>query len=212
MVNLEALFKITHGMYITGATDESGRFVGSCIDSVMVAEAVPTQILISMNKQSYTRESVLKTGKIALSVLPQNAPIGLIKKFGFLSSRNTNKWADTPHEIIDGLPVLKEAVSIIIAEVISSQETANHTLFLCAVNEIIVGTMAEPMTYAYYQKYLQPQTKKENNMSQEKPKTQWVCTICGYVYDGDIPFEELPDDYLCPVCAQPKAVFVEEEI
>ena len=29
---------------------------------------------------------------------------------------------------------------------------------------------------------------------------QWVCTVCGYVYDGDIPFEELPEDWACPVC------------
>lgn len=36
---------------------------------------------------------------------------------------------------------------------------------------------------------------------------RWVCTICGYVYDGDIPFENLPEDYLCPVCGEPKSVF-----
>ena len=39
----------------------------------------------------------------------------------------------------------------------------------------------------------------------------WICVECGYVYDpteGDseqdirpgIPFEKLPDDWLCPVC------------
>lgn len=36
---------------------------------------------------------------------------------------------------------------------------------------------------------------------------KWVCTVCGYVYDGEIPFEQLPDDYLCPICGEPKSVF-----
>ncbi|MDR0503860.1 MAG: hydroxylamine reductase [Treponema sp.] len=34
-----------------------------------------------------------------------------------------------------------------------------------------------------------------------------VCIICGYVYDGEIPFNELPDDYLCPVCGMGKEKF-----
>lgn len=36
---------------------------------------------------------------------------------------------------------------------------------------------------------------------------RWICTVCGYVYDGDIPFEQLPDDYQCPICGEPKSVF-----
>ena len=36
---------------------------------------------------------------------------------------------------------------------------------------------------------------------------RWVCSICGYVYDGDIPFEELPDTFVCPICKQGKDKF-----
>ena len=25
---------------------------------------------------------------------------------------------------------------------------------------------------------------------------KWVCTVCGYVYEGD----ELPEDVICPLC------------
>jgi len=50
---------------------------------------------------------------------------------------------------------------------------------------------------------------------------KYVCTACGYVYDpalGDpdsginpgTPFEELPDEWACPVCSAPKSMFVEE--
>ena len=42
-------------------------------------------------------------------------------------------------------------------------------------------------------------------MSDEGKK--WVCTVCEYVYDGDVPFEELPDDWACPVCGVGKDMF-----
>jgi|GEM_PF-28809 len=34
-----------------------------------------------------------------------------------------------------------------------------------------------------------------------------VCIICGYVYDGALPFNELPDDYVCPICGVSKTKF-----
>jgi rubredoxin len=50
---------------------------------------------------------------------------------------------------------------------------------------------------------------------------KYVCTACGYVYDpeqGDpdsgikpgTPFEEIPDDWVCPACGAPKSMFAEE--
>ena len=50
--------------------------------------------------------------------------------------------------------------------------------------------------------------------------SKWECTICGYIYDpseGDpqsgiepgTPFEELPQDWVCPVCGAPKTAFEE---
>jgi len=50
---------------------------------------------------------------------------------------------------------------------------------------------------------------------------KYTCIICGYVYDpkeGDpeagipphTPFEELPDDWVCPVCGADKSQFERE--
>ncbi|MCJ2563054.1 MAG: rubredoxin [Candidatus Thermoplasmatota archaeon] len=49
---------------------------------------------------------------------------------------------------------------------------------------------------------------------------KWECTVCGYIYDpetGDVEsgiasgtsFEDLPADWLCPVCGAPKEDFVQ---
>lgn len=43
---------------------------------------------------------------------------------------------------------------------------------------------------------------------------KFVCNVCGYVYDpaenGNIPFEDLGDDYTCPLCSVGKDDFSEE--
>ena len=40
---------------------------------------------------------------------------------------------------------------------------------------------------------------------------KYICTVCGYVYDpaenDNIPFEELPGDYTCPLCGVGKDMF-----
>ena len=41
---------------------------------------------------------------------------------------------------------------------------------------------------------------------------KYECTICGYIYDDakeSVKFEDLPDDWTCPICGAPKRVFEE---
>ncbi len=49
------------------------------------------------------------------------------------------------------------------------------------------------------------------NFSAQKASGKYVCSICGYIYDpaehDGVAFEDLPDDWKCPRCKQPKAKF-----
>lgn len=47
-----------------------------------------------------------------------------------------------------------------------------------------------------------PQAEKK-----EKTKKVYVCPVCGYEYEGDINSES--DDWVCPLCGQPKSAFKE---
>lgn len=41
---------------------------------------------------------------------------------------------------------------------------------------------------------------------------KYRCTICGYIYDdtkNEVKFEDLPDDWKCPLCGAPKSLFEE---
>ncbi|MDY6407106.1 MAG: flavin reductase [Pseudomonadota bacterium] len=200
-MNLEALFKISHGVYITGAMDTKGRFIGSCIDAVMVAEVSPAQILVSLGKGSYTAENVIVTKHMTLSVLPTDISDEVIQTFGMQSSRTADKWATGTYDILAGLPILKGAVATMDLSIVKVEETKTHFVLLCDVVSANAGTMNAPLIYQDYQ------NRKEKKMSETK---KWVCSICGYTYDGEIPFEELPEDWVCPLCGEPKSVFVQE--
>ena len=150
-MDLKALFKISHGVYITGAQDTQGRFIGSCIDAVMVAEVSPAQILVSMGKGSYTAQNVLETRHMTLSVLPADAPDSLIQNFGMRSSRDTDKWLSDTYDLLADLPVIKNAVATMDLHISWVQETATHFVFLCDVLSVVPGTMKDPLIYQNYQ-------------------------------------------------------------
>ena len=199
-MDLKALFQISHGVYLTGAKDEAGRLIGSCIDSVMVVETEPQQVIISLNNASYTMENVTRTGELTLSVLPDNTPMETIERFGMNSSRDINKWESTPHFMYHNLPIYKEAIAYMYLNVHKTFKTNGHHVFVCDVIDGQSGQIAQPLLYNTYQ-------ERKNQLT---AKGVWYCTVCGYVYDGDIPFEALPEDWLCPLCQQPKSVFIKK--
>lgn len=43
---------------------------------------------------------------------------------------------------------------------------------------------------------------------------KYKCKLCGYIYDDnleDVPFEELPEDWVCPLCGASKDMFEKME-
>ena len=75
-----------------------------------------------------------------------------------------------------------------------------HGMFICTVDEARVLSNVETMTYTYYQEHVKPKPETEG-------KVGWVCTVCGYIYEG----EELPEDFICPLCKHPASDFVKIE-
>ena len=59
---------------------------------------------------------------------------------------------------------------------------------------------APSATYSYYQAHIKPKPTASAAPSEKK---RWVCKVCGYVYEGD----ELPADYICPLCKHPASDF-----
>ena len=45
--------------------------------------------------------------------------------------------------------------------------------------------------------------KNASSYQADTSKHGWRCTVCGFILEAD----ELPEDFICPVCKQPASVF-----
>ncbi|MDE5641950.1 MAG: rubrerythrin family protein [Muribaculaceae bacterium] len=61
-------------------------------------------------------------------------------------------------------------------------------------------------TYSYYLEHIKPKPQAVGKTADGH--TVWRCCICGYEYVGD----ELPADFVCPVCKHPASDFEKVEI
>ena len=208
-----ALYKISYGLYVVGVPSENG-FGGCVADAFIQATTDPPTVLLCCMNGNYTNERIKKTGRFSVSVLSDEVDPFVIANFGFQSGRTVEKWDNVPHSLMDGLPVLDKACAHYVCRVVKAEELSTHTLFFCEVEEAEKGR-GTPLLYAEYQATMKESVSEafkeykkagQPSIRQEREDT-WVCGICGYEYNGEIPFEELPEDWECPVCRQPKEVF-----
>ena len=83
---------------------------------------------------------------------------------------------------------------------VSTLDLGTHTLFLADVEDGDVLSQAPSATYSYYQAHIKPRPAAA---PAQGSKRRWVCKVCGYVYEG----EELPADFICPICKHPASDF-----
>lgn len=212
----KALYKISYGLYVVG-TKMDGKYAGCIIDAFIQSTSmpVPTVILCSI-QANQTNTAIKQTGEFTVSVLGTDVDPFIIGNFGFQSGRNAEKWGNVPHQIKDELPVLDKAIAYLRCKVIDAKELSTHTAFFCEVTDAWLGE-GEPLIYGNYQKDMKSKCmeafkafKETGSVQTAAKKEKWVCQICGYVYDGDVPFKQLPEDWTCPICKHPKSDFVKE--
>ena len=215
-INPFAFRKLSYGVYIISTLDGE-RPTGCTANSAMQITSEPASVAVSINHDNFTNSCIQKTGKFAVSILSEESDPKLIGTFGFQSGKDNDKFASVEYKTKEGLPIVKDACAYMVCEVIDKLETETHTVFLGRVLDADLLKDGEAMTYAYYHNVIKGKSPKNaptyiKEEAEEKPAAaKYVCGICGYVYDGETPFEELPDDYHCPVCGQPKSVFKKVE-
>lgn len=207
MLNKAVLWNLSYGVYIVSSMDKD-RPIGCVANSIM--QITHDTIAVSLNHQNYTNKIIKETKKLAVSILNNEVEENLIPTFGFCSSKDNNKFENIEHELIDNLPILKNANSYLTLELVESLELETHTLF---IGKIISGDIlnnSTPMTYKYYHDVIKGRAPKAAPTYIEEEITtsgvKYKCSICGYIYEGDINNEN--DDFVCPICKQPKNVFV----
>ena len=194
------MYKLTYGLFVLTTTD--GEKQNGCIvNTVSMITDSPKRITVFVNNANYSAELLKKTGVFNVSVLTESAPFDIFKQFGFSSGRDTDKFAGGRYATSEnGLYYLPEHTNAVLsAKVIDSYDYGSHTLFVAEVTEAKTLSSEKSVSYEYYLNHIKPkpETKKES------AGKKWVCKICGYVYEG----EELPPDYICPICKHPAEDF-----
>ena len=210
-MNNSAFRALSYGVYILSTWD-NGRPTGCTVNSVMQITSSPATVAVSVNKNNYTHDCISQSGMFAVSVLHEQSDPSIIGTFGFSSGRDTDKFDKVKYSVKGMMPIVDNAAAYIVCSVEKTLETDTHTVFLGKVTDADVLENKPPMTYAYYHNVVKGKTAKNApTYIEEKTETgKWVCSVCGYVYDGETPFEQLPDDFRCPVCKQPKSAFVKK--
>ena len=195
--DMSALFNIGYGLYVVTSNDGK-KDNGLIVNTVTQVTNTPNQIAVTINKENYSHHIIKQTGIMNINCLSVDAPFKVFETFGFQSGRTVDKFADcTPLRSDNGLVFLPRYINSFLSLKVEQYVDLNtHGMFICSVTEARVISAQETMTYTYYQNHVKPKPATEG-------KKGFVCKICGYVYEGD----ELPEDFICPLCKHGAADF-----
>lgn len=193
-----AMYNLTYGLFILTAK-EGEKDNGCIVNTVSQVTTEPNRIVVAVNKQNYTHGMIERTGVFNVSILTENSAFETYKHWGFQSGADTDKTQAIVYKRSENgvIYIAEETNAFLSAKVVSATDLGTHTLFLADVTDGAVLSEDNSVTYSYYQKNI-----KTAPAATEKKKG-FICTVCGYIYEGDV----LPEDFICPWCKHPASDF-----
>ena len=158
----------------------------------------PPMVSISVRPSRYSYEIIEKTGEFVINLT--NEKLAKACDYcGVVSGRDVDKFTtfnDIKRSPNGLLYITKDTNSYMSAFVKQEIDLGTHTLFIAQL--VAAETLSDipTATYTYYQQNIKPKPEKTE-------KRGWRCKICGFIYEGD----DLPADYICPVCKHGAADF-----
>ena len=202
-MNEKAMHKLSYGLFVL-TTRDGDKDNGCIINTAIQAASAPNQLSICVNKANYTHDMIQKTGKFVVSIISQSATFDLFKQFGFQSGKDVNKFEDFAdyERCENGICYITKGTNAYISVTVKgTQDLGSHTMFVGTIDDMEVLSDQRSATYEYYFESIKPKPKAVGQTPQGQ--TIWRCTICGYEYVG----EELPEDFVCPLCKHPASDF-----
>ena len=184
-MDAKAMYRLSYGLFVlTARGDGSGVSDNGCIiNTAQQVTTDPNQITIAVNKANYTHDLIMKNRQFNVSILSEAAGFDLFTRFGFQTGREHDKFAG-----FEG----------------NFERSKNGIVYVTDMD--VLDEKTPSATYAYYQSNIKPRQQAPKKSA--KTKTVWRCRICGYIYEGD----ELPADFVCPVCKHGASDFERVEI
>ena len=197
------MYNFSYGLFVL-TTNDGTKDNGCIINTAIQVTSTPSQISICVNKANYTHDMIVKSKKFTISTISQDAKFDLFKQFGFQTGKDVNKFEnfnDAKRDDNGLLYINKGTNAYISVKVNKIDDLGTHSLFVGEITNMEVLSSTPSATYEYYLKNIKPKPDAVGKTSDGK--TIWRCKICGYEYVG----EELPDDFICPICKHPASDF-----
>ena len=192
-----AFFKLSYGLFVV--TAHEGDKDNGCITNTVVQQTTtPNRISVTINKNNYTHDMIKRTGVFNVSVLSEKAKFETFKHWGFQSGKDVDKTVGiTYFRLENGVIYIVDGVNAVMcAKVEQEVDLGTHTMFIAEVTDAFSTEEDSSATYAFYHKNIKP-------APQQSKKKGWICTVCGYIYEGEV----LPEDFICPTCKHPASDF-----
>ena len=223
MIQYEALFKISYGLYIVSSGNEK-KGNGFISNTFFQVTSDPPKFASCCNKDNYTASLIRESGAFSVSVIHKDTDPDLIGRFGYKSGKDTDKLSGLKIKYGEtGVPiVLNDSIAFLECKVVQTIDVGTHFLFIGElVQSEIIDDSKEALTYLHYRqirKGVAPKNAptyidklKLGSSSEISTIKKYQCTACGYIYDEadeDILFADLPEDWVCPICGSEKSDFV----
>ena len=198
----KVMYQLSYGLFVLTSAASGGES-GCIINTAAQVTSEPNRVSIAVNKANFTHDLVKESGRFNLSILSEAAQFDTFRHFGFQSGREVDKFAGygACRRAANGLYYVTAGTNgLISATVEQTLDLGTHTLFIAGVDDLERLSDAPSATYAYYQAHIKPRPQKP---AAPAGKTVWRCRVCGYIYEG----EELPEDFICPLCKHPASDF-----
>jgi rubredoxin len=213
----KAMYKLSYGLFVVST--EYGGKLNACITNTAIQVAnSPDRVGLAINKSNLTHDLVMASGVFNISIISTDAKFDLFQRFGMQSGRDVDKFDGFTDvaTAANGLPyVTKGTNAYMSCKVCESFDLGSHTFFVATIEDMEVLADTPSCTYADYQSSIKPKRKAAPAADEG---AVYRCTICGFEYkekDGDpangiapgTKWEDLPDDWVCPLCKHPKSDF-----
>lgn len=232
MINLESFFKVSYGLYVVTASFE-GRKAGYIANTVFQVTSNPPKFAISCNKDNFSAEIIQNSGSFAFSVLGEQASTGLIGEFGYRSNKEVDKFRGVNYFNGSlGSPIVTDSsIAWVECQITESFDLGTHLLIIGqAIDSGLINTEIRPLTYQYYRDVMKgyspknaPTYVERTNLLEaitdgDRENELWQCQLCHFTYESEkgdpisgiapgTKFEDLPDDWCCPICGADKSQF-----
>ena len=188
----------------TGATDTENSIIDAakCTGCGVCADACPSGAISMVPEEYPVQQPKTDAGRAVLSGLAQS------KMDGEKSALQTA--GETP---LDGLGRLMKAVAM--SERLMAEDLMREAGYMLPqsgnTHEMLAELAAAPPTPGFpsgaAEKLMAmvPDNERKTVKKGEKKMAKWICSVCGYVHEGDAPPEK------CPICKQPAEKFRKAE-